>query len=185
MEPGKAFFIGRQRGAERMLEEEGMVLSVNGNIAEVVAETKSACGSCAAKNGCGTSLLASLFPQRKRSFQASNPVHARVGDRVLVGLDESALQTASLLVYIAPLLGLIGGAMAGSWLASRSMPGIAEAISIGAGIGGFALALLVVRKTGFRLSAYGRYQARILRVLHPQTFSVDAIKLLEIQSNER
>ncbi|WP_456380452.1 SoxR reducing system RseC family protein [Thiolapillus sp.] len=168
-----------------MLEEQGIVLSVSGDTAEVVAETKSTCDACAVKNGCGTSLVASLFPQRQRTFRASNPVAAQVGDRVLIGLDESVLQTASLLVYIVPLLGLIGGAMAGTWLASPLMPEIAEAISIGAGIAGFTLALLVVRKTGFRLSAHGRYQAKVLRVLDPQTFSVESEKLLKIQLNEK
>ncbi len=168
-----------------MLEEQGVVLSVSGDTAEVVAEAKSTCGSCAAKNACGTSLLANLFPQRKRTFRASNPVAAQVGDRVLIGLDESVLQTASLLVYVVPLLGLIGGAMAGTWLASALMPEIAEAVSIGVGIAGFSLALLVVRKTSSRLSAHSRYQARVLRVLGPQTFPVEFEKLLKIQSNEK
>ncbi|WP_456412984.1 SoxR reducing system RseC family protein [Thiolapillus sp.] len=164
-----------------MLEEQGVVLSVRGNAAKVVAENKSSCGSCAAKNGCGTSLLASLFPQRKRSFWASNPVHAQAGDRVLIGLDESALQTASLLLYIVPLLGMIGGAMAGTWLASQHTPLMVEVVSTGAGIAGFFLALLMVRKTGARLSAHNRYQARILRVLSPRPFSVDPKQLLKIQ----
>ncbi|HID45853.1 MAG TPA: hypothetical protein EYP34_08875 [Chromatiaceae bacterium] len=164
-----------------MLEEEGIVLSVTGDSAEVVAETKSACGSCSAKNGCGTSLLASMFPQRKRSFRANNPVSAKVGDRVIIGLDESAMQFASLLVYLAPLLGLIGGAILGSWLMPSLLPGSAEIGSISMGVGGFILVLLGVKKVSPRLSGNGRYQAQILRVLGVAAISIDDIKLKEKQ----
>jgi len=160
-----------------MLEEEGIVLSVNGDTAEVVAETKSACGSCSAKSGCGTSLLASMFPQRKRSFLAANPVSAQEGDRVVIGLDESAMQIASLLVYLAPLLGLIGGAILGNALMPSPLLGFREIGSIAMGIAGFVLVLMTVRKISPRLSGNSRYQARILRVLRINPISVEGIKL--------
>ncbi|WP_456404289.1 SoxR reducing system RseC family protein [Thiolapillus sp.] len=161
-----------------MLEEEGVVLSVSGSVAEVVAETKSSCGSCSAKSGCGTSLLASLFPQRKRSFRANNTVSAKTGDRVIIGLDESALQIASLLVYLVPLLGLIGGAIIGAWLAPQLAPDAAEPFSIIAGIAGFSLVLLVVRRISPWLSGRGRYQASILRVLKPESVSEYSIRTI-------
>lgn len=167
-----------------MLEEEGIILSVDGSVAEVVAETKSTCGSCAVKSGCGTSLLASLFPQRKRSFRADNPVSARTGDRVIIGLDESALQIASLLVYLAPLLGLIGGAIVGTWLAPQLAPDMVELFSIISGVAGFSLVLLLVRKISPWLSGRGRYQAIVLRILKPEIVSLDHIKLQEIHRNE-
>lgn len=170
-----------------MLEEEGVVLSVDGNFAEVAAETTSTCNSCSAKNGCGTSLLASLFPQRNRSFRASNPLSAQTGDRVVIGLDESALQVAALLVYLAPLLGLIGGAIVGSWMASQWMLAHTELVSIALGIVGFFMVLLLVRKISPRLSGNSRYQARILRVLSSETVSLGAavIKLQGINADEK
>ena len=160
-----------------MLEEEGIVLSVNGDTAEVVAQAKSACGSCSARSGCGTSLLAGMFPERKRSFLASNTVSAREGDRVIIGLDESAMQIASLMVYLAPLLGLIGGAILGNWLMPSLLSGFGEFGSIAMGIAGFVLVLMTVRKISPRLSENSRYQARILRILRVSPISVDGIKL--------
>jgi sigma-E factor negative regulatory protein RseC len=151
-----------------VLEEEGKVLSIQGEDAEVVPETRSTCGSCAAKSGCGTSLLSSLFPQRHRSFRARNTVNARIGDRVLIGLDESALQIASLLVYLAPLLGLIGGGILGDKLAEVLMPEFTELLSIVAGAAGFAGVLFVVRKYSTRLASHDRYQAVVLRILNPE-----------------
>lgn len=151
-----------------MLEEEGVVLAVNGDIAEVVTRKKSACGSCAARSGCGTSLVESLFPGRLRSFPARNDVRAQEGDRVVIGLDESALQTASLLIYLVPLLGLIGGAILGSWLGSGVVGGHTEQFSAMGGIGGFFVSLGAVRRYSDMLSRKQVFQARVLRVISPQ-----------------
>ncbi len=155
-----------------MLEEEGKVISVQGDVAEVVPETKSTCGSCSAKSGCGTSLLSSLFPQRQRAFRARNRVNARQGDRVLIGLDESALQIASLLVYLAPLVGLIVGGMIGTKVAETLMLESAEFLSITAGAAGFAGVLFGVRKYSAVLAKRDRYQAVVLRILHPEKTAV-------------
>ncbi len=151
-----------------MLEEEGVVLAVHGDMAEVVTRKKSACGSCAAKSGCGTSLVESLFPSRTRSFRARNEVRAKKGDKVVIGLDESALQTASLLIYLVPLLGLIGGAIVGTWLGTAPDGGRAELFSILGGIGGFFLFLAAVRHYSDILSRKPVFHARVLRVLSPQ-----------------
>ena len=156
-----------------MLEEKGIVLSVSGQTAEVAPESKAACGSCSAKAGCGTSLLADLFPQRKRALMASNPVHAQVGDRVVIGLDENALQLASLLIYLVPLLGLIGGAILGAWLS----PEFAESGSIVLGMAGFMGVLILVRKYSRHLSGNNRFQARILRVEAIKPIEINDIKL--------
>ena len=152
-----------------MLEEEGVVLAVNGNIAEVTTRKKSACGNCAARNGCGTSLVESLFPARTRSFRAHNGVQARKGDRVVIGLDESALQTASLLIYLVPLLGLIGGALLGTWLGTD---GHGELSSILGGIGGFFISLAAVRRYSDILARKQAFQARVLRVIAPGSLAV-------------
>ena len=151
-----------------MLEEEGVVLAIDGDIAEVVTRKKSACGGCAARSGCGTSLVESLFPSRTRSFRASNEVRAQEGDQVVIGLDESALQTASLLVYLVPLLGLIGGAILGAWLGPGPDGGHAELFSIVGGVGGFFISLGAVRRYSDMLSRKPVFQARVLRVLPPR-----------------
>ncbi len=160
-----------------MLEEEGVVLAVDGDIAEVMTQKKSACGSCAAKSGCGTSLVERLFPSRTRSFRARNDIRAQKGDKVVIGLDESALQIASLLIYLVPLLGLIGGAIFGSWLGSAPDGGHAELFSALGGIGGFFVFLAAVRHYSDMLSRKPVFQARVLRVLSPQGMVVPLMDL--------
>ncbi len=145
-----------------MLEEMGVVTQVKEDLAEVEAQPKAGCGSCSAHGSCGTSLVASLFPGRRRRFVARNPVGAKPGDRVILGLDETALQVASLMLYLVPLMGLLGGAVAGAML----WPGGSEWPSILLGAVGMALAFSLVRGWS-RKRQKARFQAVILRVETP------------------
>ncbi|MDP2156016.1 MAG: SoxR reducing system RseC family protein, partial [Sulfuricella sp.] len=74
------------------------------------------CSGCS-ENRCGTSVLANFFGQKTPLYRASNEVGAKVGDRVVVGMNESALFMGTLLLYLFPLLLLFVGAVAGSTLA--------------------------------------------------------------------
>lgn len=99
-----------------MIETEAVVVKIEHAVAYVQAERKSNCGSCS-ESSCGTSVLANFFGQRTPLYRASNEVGAKVGDRVVVGMDESALFKGTLLLYLFPLLLLFVGAVAGSALA--------------------------------------------------------------------
>ena len=143
-----------------MLVETAIVLSTDGPMAEVQAQARSACGGCAAKGACGTSLLDSLFPERRPRFWARNDPGARPGDRVRVGLAESALQRASLMLYLLPLFGLIGGALLGRQLMPHS-----EGASILLGVIGLAAVLGWVRRHSRKLWKRGEFQAVILEIL--------------------
>jgi sigma-E factor negative regulatory protein RseC len=99
-----------------MIETEAVVVKIEHALAYVQAERKSGCSGCS-ESSCGTSVLANFFGQRTPLYRASNEVGAKVGDRVVVGMDESALFKGTLLLYLFPLLLLFVGAIAGSALA--------------------------------------------------------------------
>ena len=105
-----------------MVEQEVLVIAVEENRLLVEAERQSSCQSCAVKSGCGTSVLAKWFDRKHLRFYVDKPVDSvsaeiAVGDRVLVGLQESALTQGALMVYLLPLLAMIGAALlADSWL---------------------------------------------------------------------
>jgi len=99
-----------------MIETEAVVVKIEYAVAYVQAERKSNCSSCG-ENHCGTSALANFFGHKTPLYRASNDIGAKVGDRVVVGLDESALFKGTLLLYLFPLLLLFAGAVAGSALA--------------------------------------------------------------------
>lgn len=151
-------------GGVTVIEETARVASIDGDTVEVVTERRSACGSCAAQKGCGTSLLAAWFPQRQLRFRVHNAVGARVGDRVVVGLDEAYLQRGALLLYAVPLAGLLLGSIAGDFVlgAGGLHP---EPGAIGGGLLGLFAALRFVRRN--RLEPAGGHAIRLLRLAQP------------------
>lgn len=128
-----------------MIEESAVVIELDNEadnstmLIEVLPQ--SACGSCDAKSACGTSLLSSLFKHRATRMQVENSVNARPGDHVVVGIDESEMVSGSVRLYLWPLLGLIGGA-----IAAQSLVNPSEASAIIGGLSGMALALWLVHQ---------------------------------------
>jgi len=147
-----------------VIEETGIVVSVQGDLAEVAGQVRSSCGGCAVKGACGTSLLARYFGPERLLLQASNPIGARPGERVIIGLPEVALLEASVLAYLVPLAALVGGAVAGAFVV-RLAPAYTQLVSVITGMGGLAAALTCL--VGFiRAKPLDeRYRPRILRSL--------------------
>ncbi len=90
-----------------MIEEQAQVVDISGDQLILQAQTKSSCGSCAAKKGCGTSVLSKVVGRKFTRFQAENSVEAKVGDTVIVGISEQALLRGSLMMYIIPIMGML------------------------------------------------------------------------------
>jgi sigma-E factor negative regulatory protein RseC len=138
-----------------MIEESAVVIEVdNGNmLIEVLPQ--SACGGCDVKSACGTNILSALFKHRATRMRVENSVDARPGDHVIVGIDESEMVSGSVRLYLWPLLGLIGGA-----IAAQSLIHPSEASAIAGGLSGMALALWLVHQ---------RRDAPHIRVLRRET----------------
>ena len=82
---------------------------------------------------------------------------ARVGDEVVIGLDEQSLLNASLIIYGLPLvLMVLASVMAHNWAAGSDLGAIAGAVA-GLGVGFW----LVQR---WQAGAGDRYQPRLLRI---------------------
>lgn len=146
-----------------MIEETAQVLRLHDRMAEVVTQRQSACGHCAAKNGCGTSLLATWFPQRQLVFRLNNDIHAAAGDTVIIGLDEAFLQRSSLLLYALPLLGLLVGAVAGEYGFSL-LEWPTELGAILSGLLGLSAALVAVRHISAGSFERGDAGVKLLRI---------------------
>lgn len=123
-----------------MIEELATVIKTEGDVMAVEIQRQSTCGSCSVKSGCGTSLVASLFGKRRALLSLPNTIHARPGDRVVLGISEKDLVTGSIRLYLYPLAGLLLGAMAGHLLAGS------ELFTILSGLTGMILVLLGLRR---------------------------------------
>ena len=158
-----------------MIEEKAVVVSIEGEHALVETRRESSCGSCSAKAGCGTALLASVFGNRRSSIRVLNRAQAKVGDGVVVGLSERALTQGSLLAYILPLAAMMLAAGLGRWIGTQSSLLSPEPVSIAGGLVGLVLGLLGMKRVTRRLAARDEFQAVVLRVI--PAVSVSAISL--------
>lgn len=140
-----------------MITESGKVVAVTGEHAWVQTIRTSACQSCAARNGCGQKMLASAIGGRANQVRVFNSVNACVGEEVTLGIDESALLGASLLVYALPLLLMVIASMIGHHLSDGS--DFAAMLGAAAGLAsGFLISRQLQRRNA------GGYEPRLLRV---------------------
>lgn len=141
-----------------MIKEWTTVASWQQGIAVLNCEQRSGCGSCGAKNSCGTAVLSKLGPQIHHQLHVSIEQPLEPGQKVEIGIAEKSLISSALLVYMTPLLGLMAGGAIGQFgLASDA----GAAIS---GVIGALLGFICARWGAKKLSACGDYHPVVLQV---------------------
>lgn len=130
-----------------VLTKTGVVKAVQGRMVLVVTRMESACESCKAKDACLTLGGGGVNTE----VRARNTARAEVGDVVTIGMKGSSVLKISFLVYMVPILALIGGIVLGYLVAK--LISVDENILVGL-FGGLALlgAFLWVKKKGDKLS---------------------------------
>lgn len=124
--------------SQNLLRESGTVSSVEGDFAYVDAQRQSGCSGCASSSACGTSALATLFASSTQSaIKVHNRFNAKVGDHVILTLDESRLIKHSFMAYGVPLMGLFLFAVVFSLLSVQWFSATETTADIAAIIGGF------------------------------------------------
>ena len=124
-----------------MIEETGRVVSIRGEMAEVETQRRSVCGHCSADGACGTSQIARYVGNRRLLVQTYNPIGAKPGDQVIIGVPDGALLEAAFFAYLIPLVVMIGGAMAGAGIAGLVGPAYEQPMSVLGGLSGLAAAI--------------------------------------------
>lgn len=131
-----------------MIKETGRVVAVEDEFLWVETIQRSSCHSCAAKSGCGQSVLGKMFDGRRSHIRLSRDGcaerHFTIDDQVEIGLPEDALLKGAAWVYLVPLFGLIGGGVLFSYLFSSASQANDTLAILGSAIG-FVLSLLVSR----------------------------------------
>jgi len=90
---------------------------------------KTACGLCGKTRGCGNAIWGKIFAHKVTSFKAQNNINAKVGQGVIVGIDESALMKSALLIYIVPLVTMFIGAILVSLVFSTNLAAMLGAVA--------------------------------------------------------
>ncbi len=106
------------------------------------------CDSCDSRSSCGTSMLAPLFSRHDAPIKVARAgARARLpGEKVRIGIQEKPFIRGTLLLYLLPLLGLIGGAMLGQWLAESFFPSVNETPVILGGLSGLTAAFWLIKR---------------------------------------
>jgi sigma-E factor negative regulatory protein RseC len=151
-----------------MIEAQATVMKIEGGVTYVRTNRKSACGTCSSGGECGSTSLIKLLGGKEVLFRAVNEVGARVGEEVLVGVEESALTSGSAAAYLVPLLFLILGAAAGTFLGGT--PSGKDAYAVLGALAGLAAGFAVLKWFSGRVGASRKYQPVILRRLSRPSF---------------
>lgn len=159
-----------------MLEAEGIIVSASPEETWVETSRASACGSCSSKAGCGTTTLNQMLGSKSSVFKVLNPIGARVGERVVIGLEEGALLKSSALVYVLPLALLLAGAMLGSLLAPvQAEP---DAYAAGGMLAGLLAGFFLLKGISDRSKHRAEFQPVILR----RNFNLNFVRFAEDQN---
>jgi sigma-E factor negative regulatory protein RseC len=129
-----------------MLKEYGIVVAVNDNLAAVQTTRTSLCGQCSANQGCGTASISRWLGPKNTMVTVMNHNGAKVGDQVVIGLEEQALLKSSVLLYLIPLLGLFAGAIGYEMFSVYAPLLRSELFTILAGFVGLIAGLMWVRR---------------------------------------
>ncbi len=146
-----------------MIEENAEVMRVDDTGVWVETQRRSTCSSCAARSGCGTSVIAKVLGNRRSLIRVLSKIAVQVGDQVVIGIDERALVKGSLAVYALPILLLLLGAFFGEFGARQGLWNNAELASIVLGILGLACGLYWLRRFTQRIINDDQYQPIVIR----------------------
>lgn len=125
-----------------MLLETGSVVAVEPEGLWVETIQRSTCGSCAARKGCGQSLLAKMTGHTSYLWlplAGRSPDDYRVGDEIQLGVPEAVIANGSLFVYFLPLLTLLAATVLAHYSLGR------EGITALAAIAGLIIGGALVR----------------------------------------
>ncbi|MEX2364998.1 MAG: SoxR reducing system RseC family protein [Pseudohongiellaceae bacterium] len=127
-----------------MLSETARIVALEQDGAWIEARNPNVCQACSASQSCGHSLLTRLHRQRAGSIKAWSTDPARLamlseGDLVRVGIADDLIVRISFLVYLLPLLSMLGVAGLAQSLSAN------ELLTISGSMVGLVLGFTIVR----------------------------------------
>ena len=146
-----------------MNEAEGMVQEARNNKALVITDRQAMCGQCTAKSFCG------MFGSGEGMLaEALNPIGAKAGDTVKIGVPTGTVAKASMIVYAIPTIGIVGGAALGYYIGKSYGLDVNLSTLIGS-LAGIALSMISVRLLSNILCKKSSYQPEIIKIIKSTT----------------
>ena len=156
-----------------MIEEYAIVTKCSGSQATLEIERRTACGLCGQTRGCGNATWGKLLGHDAHDFSAENAVNAKVGDSVVVGIDEQAVLNSAFFMYVVPLIGLLIGTMLANYFFKNQLYVIIGA-ALGLTIGFFWVKGHLIGRDKSGIAYSKKYQAVILRLTDDKAMSKES-----------
>ncbi|HDH05807.1 MAG TPA: hypothetical protein ENH01_08860 [Nitrospirae bacterium] len=141
------------------MEEVGIVKSIDGVTAKVVVSRKSSCCESCVKDTCD-------IPEKGVETEAINSANAKVGQKVKVVMKSYTYYKSAMLVYVLPVIALIGGAMLGKIYLpgyfSRTDP---DLLAAAGGFFLFFVSLILVKVISGRMNKKTEYKSIIESIM--------------------
>ena len=153
--------LERRRPRAYMIEEEGIVKEVRGGKALVLTDRKTQCGQCTARGFCQM-----LGGGKEMLSEALNPIGAKAQDAVKIGIPSGTVTKASIVVYMIPAVGIVGGASLGYYIGK--LYGLHLDLSTLTGsLAGIGISMIFVRILSSALGKRPSYQLEIIKIINP------------------
>lgn len=122
-----------------MMSERGRVVAVEPDAVWVETIRRGSCQRCSARKGCGHGLLESMGAGRPNHVRAlpgdCDPADIQVDDTVEISVPEQVVLTGIAVVYLLPLLSMVGGLLLGGrWGDAGALAGALLGLLAGLGL---------------------------------------------------
>ena len=87
-----------------MIEEQAIVIKASKESVTLEVVRSKPCGLCGQVRGCGNSIWGKIFSHQSGHIETRNNLNAKLGDIVILGIDETLMLKSSLMLYGVPLL---------------------------------------------------------------------------------
>jgi len=145
------------------LTKTGVVKAVQGRMALVVTRLEPECEGCKARDAC----ISLGGGGANAEVRARNTVGAEAGDVVTISIMSSSMLKASFLVYMLPILAMVGGIVLGHLLSS--VISVNKNVLVGLfGLLAFSGAFVWLKKQGDKLSNKKEFIPEIISKKTPQ-----------------
>lgn len=133
-----------------MIETQGRVIRLDGDLAEVQVGVSSGCSLCDSGRGCGAGIFARLLGRKSASVEVSNTIEAIPGQSVRLGIPERVFLLFVARLYLMPLAASLAGATIGHHLAvsMHAGAGMTDAGSFLGAMVSFVFVLYLCRQRG-------------------------------------
>lgn len=156
-----------------MITENAIVVSIVNDQTWIETQRKSVCGQCSASKGCGTSVLSKVIGNKLSKMKAINNINAKVGDEVIVGLNEKSLLKGAFMTYLLPLIYLFLFSFFGQFISNNLQLNNSELFIIGFAIFGFYLGMRRLKRFSASIAENENYQPVILKISNPSSVFVN------------